>query len=118
LVGAPAVHLHYMLHGIVSTEHALLPLRRLLHLHRHRRFGRSLFPHDPWIGRGISLLRVHDALQDGASQREIASALFGRKRVHDDWGGESDSLRSRIRRLVRDVRVMANGGYRQLMRSR
>ena len=62
------------------------------------------------------MLRVHDAVRDGASQREIGAALFGDERVGHDWSDGSDSLRSRVRRLVREARDMAQGGYRQLMR--
>lgn len=116
LAGQEAVLLRYRLHGLVSAESRLLPLRRLIDLCRHRRFARSLFPRDPRIARGIELLRVHDALEDGASQREIGIALFGDERIGRDWGGTSDSLRSRVRRLVREARSMARGGYRQLMR--
>jgi len=117
LTGEEAVLLHYRLRGLASAETRLLPLRRLLSLCRHRRFARSLFPRDPQIGHGIEVLRVHDALRDGASQREIATVLFGADRVDHDWNGSSDSLRSRVRRMVREARSMALGGYRQLMRS-
>ena len=51
-----------------------------------------------------------------ASQREIGAVLFGEDRVLLDWGDRSESLRSHVRRLVRDARAMARGGYRQLMR--
>lgn len=116
LVGETRVHLHYRLHGIGSAEAACLPLRRLLHLQHHRCFVRSLYPRDPWIERGIQLLRVHDARVDGATQREIGAVLFGEARVAEDWNDRSDSLRSRVRRLVREARTLALGGYRDLMR--
>ncbi|WP_333606278.1 DNA -binding domain-containing protein, partial [Novosphingobium sp.] len=116
LAGQDAVLLHYRLRGLASAETRLLPLRRLLDLCRHRRFARSLFPRDPRIDRGIELLRVHDALGEGASQREIGAMLFGEERTACEWSGASDSLRSRVRRLVREARDMARGGYRQLMR--
>ena len=116
LAGQDAVLLHYRLCGLASAETRLLPLRRLLDLCRHRRFARSLFPRDPRIDRGIELLRVHDALGEGASQREIGAMLFGEERTAHEWSGASDSLRSRVRRLVREARDMARGGYRQLMR--
>lgn len=118
LAGETLVHLHYRLHGLGSAEAGILPLRRLLHFQHHRRFARSLFLRDPWIERGIQLLRVHDALADGASQREIGAVLFGEARVAEDWNDRSDSLRSRIRRLVREAKALAQGGYRELMRRR
>jgi len=115
LTGEEAVLLHYRLRGLVSAEDRLLPLRRLLALCRNRRFARSLFPPDPRIDRGIDMLRVHDAVADGASQREIGEALFGKDRVRRHWSADSESLRSRVRRLVREARDMKRGGYRQLM---
>ena len=118
LTGEEAVLLHYRLRGLVSAEDRLLPLRRLLALCRYRRFARSLFPPDPRVDRGIDMLRVHDAVVDGASQREIGEALFGASRVHRDWSDASDSLRSRVRRLLVDARMMASGGYRHLMKHR
>ena len=118
LAGQDAVLLDYRLRGLASAETRLLPMRRLLDLCRHRRFARSLYPRDPRIDRGIELLRVHDALEDGASQREIGAMLFGEERTAHEWRGASDSLRSRVRRLVREARDMARGGYRQLMRRR
>jgi len=118
LAGQDAVLLQYRVQGLGSAETVLLPLRRFLDLCRHRRFARSLFPRDARIDRGIEMLRVHDAISQGASQREIGAALFGDGRVSRDWVGESDSLRSRVRRLVREAHAMARGGYRQLMRRR
>lgn len=118
LAGETLVHLHYRLHGLRSAEAGILPLRRLLHFQHHRRFARSLYPRDPWIERGIQLLRVHDALADGATQREIGAVLFGKVRVAEDWNDRSDSLRSRVRRLVREAKTLAQGGYRDLMRRR
>lgn len=116
LSGQQAVHLHYRLHGMTSARSRMLPLRRFLGLCQHRRFGPSLFPREPQTQRWLEMLRVHDAVQDGASHREIAGALYGEARVDTDWNGSSDSLRSRVRRLVRDARAMAAGGYRSLLR--
>jgi hypothetical protein len=118
LAGQESVLLNYRLRGLVSVEARLLPLRRFLDLCRRGRFARSLFPRDARIDRGIDMLRVHDAIGQGASQREIGAALFGDERLARDWVGESDSLRSRVRRLVREAQAMARGGYRQLMRRR
>lgn len=116
LTGEEAVLLNYRLHGLMSVEDRLLPLRRLVALCRNRRFARSLFPRDPGVDRGIEMLRVHDASAEGASQREIGEVMFGTERVRRDWNDASDSLRSRVRRLLRDARAMRRGGYKNLMR--
>lgn len=104
--------------GIASAEPKLLPLRRLLALARHRRFMATLFPPEPRTDRFIAMLRVHDALVSGASQREIAEALFGRERAGSSWHGAADALRSRVRRLIADAHAMAAGGFWNLMSRR
>lgn len=101
--GAPSDVVNPMMH----------PVRRLLQLAIHGRFGAAPFPREPRMARWVSLLWVSDALRAGASQREIGRALFG---VEREWLGLSDSLRSRVRRLVRDARAMARGGWRVLLR--
>jgi hypothetical protein len=110
------VLLEYRLVGLASAQSSASALRRFLQLAIHCRFGASFFPPEPQMARWTTLLRVSDALRAGASQREIARALFGEERVDQDWDGHSDSLRSRVRRLVRDARAMARGGYRFLLR--
>lgn len=114
LAGIPVI-LHYRLVGLVNIEPQLLPLRRLLALVRHRRFLRSLATKDARIPRHLQALRVYDALGAGASQREIAEVLFGSVAESVD---RADSLRSRVRRLAREAKGMASGGWRTLMRRR
>lgn len=116
LAGPDPVVLHYRLYGIPAAETKILPLRRFLHLCRNRRFSASLFPTDRLIDRGLLLLRVHDALRAGAGHRDIAAALYGTERVERDWREPSESLRSRVRRLISEAVASANGGYRSLMR--
>ncbi|MEZ0243081.1 MAG: DUF2285 domain-containing protein [Sphingomonas sp.] len=118
LVGAGPVRLHYALSGLNSAERMVPPLRRFLHFCRHRRFAGALFAPDGRIERELAMLRVHDGVAAGASQREIAIILFGAERVAQGWDGRTDSLRSRVRRLVVDARAMARGGYRSLLRRR
>jgi hypothetical protein len=110
------VMLHYPASGLTSAERAIKPIRQFLHFCRHRRFAGALFPVDSRIDRELAKLRVHDAIAAGASHREIAIALFGAHRMADGWDGRSDSLRSRVRRLVCDARSMARGSYRSLLR--
>lgn len=65
--------------------------------------------------RHILLLRAHDALQAGASQREIATVLLSGEAALARWRSEAPSLRSRSQRLVKGARAMARGGYRALL---
>jgi len=114
-LGQP-VRLSYRLAGVASAAPKLLPLRRLIALCQRGRFAASLFPADRRIRRWLEVLRVHDAIRHGASQREIAMVLFGSERVDADRTGRADSLRSRVRRMVREARLLASGGYRLLLR--
>ncbi|WP_420822557.1 DNA -binding domain-containing protein [Sphingomonas gei] len=116
LAAGEPVLLHYRLKGIATAEPRILPLRRLIDLCRNRRFSKSLYPPDPRVERWILALRVHDAVMDGASQREIARVLFDDAPVRGEGDRRSDSIRSRVRRLVGEARRLAGGGYRALMR--
>ena len=63
------------------------------------------------------LLRAHDALAAGADQRDIAEALLSREAAQPKWRVGAPSLRSRAQRLVRGARLMAAGGYRELLKN-
>ena len=110
-----AVRLRFCFDGFERADEGVLPLQRLLALHRHGRFGKMLYPRDPLVARGMLLLRVQDAMSDGASQRDLACSLVGQDIVEQDWNDPSDSLRSRIRRLTRQAKALANGGYKDLL---
>ncbi|TPG42694.1 DUF2285 domain-containing protein [Sphingomonas koreensis] len=116
LAGDGFVRPWFALAGAARAQAQLLPLHGFLQLCRTGRFGASLFPPVTRSDRQLTLLRVHDALVAGASQREIAAALVGAARAGHEWRGASEALRSRVRRLVRDARIMAAGGYRWLLR--
>jgi hypothetical protein len=47
------------------------------------------------LARLVEALRVCDALADGASQRDIGLGIFG-----DDWPGDGEHLKSRVRRMI------------------
>lgn len=118
LAGSGPVTFRFSLFGTTSAEPKVKPLVRLFDLCRRGRFTAGMFPIEPKTERWIALLRVHDALADGASPRDIAVALFGRDPTIDAVETGSDSLRSRVRRLIRDARAMAQGGYRTLLHER
>lgn len=110
------VRLRYELSGFKYIEAKALTLRRLLLLCRLGRFPNGLFPPERRARRWAMALQAHDAVQAGASHREIAAALFGEKVVKEDWCGRSDYLRLRVQRLVRTADKLVNGGHRDLLR--
>lgn len=114
---AGPVQLRFRLEGLGGIDAPLLTLRRLVALHRLGRMPRQLFPRDRRIDRGILTLRAFDAWSAGATRREIAAALFGKDAVERDWGGPSDHLHSRVKRLLRAARMMVRGDWRRLLRA-
>ncbi|WP_257538980.1 DUF2285 domain-containing protein [Sphingobium sp. CFD-1] len=113
-----AIMLRYEMWGAKTAARRLRTLERFLDLVRTGRFRAPLYPIDPAIGRGLALLRVHDARAAGASHHEIGEALFGAQAVEIGWEGRSDHVRQRVRRMVKSARAMAEGGYRLLIRSK
>ncbi len=109
------VLLRYRLSGLCGLNPKLMALRRLIALHKTRQFPVSLFPVEHRIGRIVSALQVYDGLIAGASQRDIAVALYGYHQVRAEWRGVSDFMRSRLRRHIRLAHVLAGGGWRDLL---
>lgn len=105
---------HYRLNGFRHLEAKTLTLRRLTRLRRLRRFPKSLYPMERRAQRWVMMLRAWDGVCAGASQRAIASALYGEKLVQEDW--HVGFLRTRVQRLVRSASALVHGGYRDLMR--
>jgi hypothetical protein len=121
LDGAPGTfatgraRLRYLLDGITTAQPPLLTLRRLLALCTTGNFSRSLHPREPRARRWVLMLRAHDALADGADQREIARELLSRTAGEPRWRTREPSVRSQAQRLVRSARRFSAGGYRALL---
>jgi hypothetical protein len=114
LLGGP-VRLAYRLSGFAMLDG---PLATLHALARFRRSGR--LPNPPGRSRNrrlVLLLRTWDALQAGATQREIAGVLLSAEAAQARWRTEAPSLRLRAQRLAGGARSLARGGYRGLLRS-
>ena len=109
------VRLHFQLAGFSDTELQLLTLQRLVAFHRLGRFARGLHPRETKAERWMMMLHAHDLSLAGASQREIAVALFGPE-ASREWRTRSDYLRLRIQRLLRDANGLIHGGYLDLLR--
>ena len=63
------------------------------------------------------MLQCFDGYRDGATQREIAQAVFHIARLdRQEW--QDASARHAIKSLLRDARAMIAGGYRTLLRHR
>lgn len=115
LRAGPAL-LRYRLAGFRIAK-PLLVLRQLLALCRSGQFSAVLHPREQRAARWILLLRAHDALVAGASQRDIAERLLGLE-LTGRWRLQASSLRSRAQRLVREARRMAAEGYVSLLNGR
>lgn len=59
-------------------------------------------------------LQALDGVLAGASQRQVAEAVFGRRAVAERWHADGD-LRAQVRRMIRAGKTLMNGGYRRLL---
>jgi hypothetical protein len=109
------LRLKWRIEGVGAAEAPLLVLRRLLALMRAGRFSRALHRPETRARRLVLLLRTHDALAAGASQRDIAAALLGHPAREPRWRVDVPSLRLQAQRLVRGARGMADTGWLQLL---
>jgi hypothetical protein len=100
------VRLHYRLNGLEAAQGPLLALRRLLALARGGDFSPALHPPEARAARLVAMLRTHDALEAGATQREIASLLSG-DAAGERWRVRAPSVRSQVQRLVRGAASMS-----------
>lgn len=112
------VRLQYEIAGFDGLEMKLAALERLLALRRTGRLPNRLYPPPPRSERWPPALRALELARAGASQREIAAALFGGPAAVEAWAGPSDFMRSRVRRLLRFAETMTHGGYRQVLSGR
>lgn len=62
----------------------------------------------------LRALQALDAAQAGASQRDIAQALFGLEAVVRRWQADGE-LRAQVRHLLRRARSYMSGGYLDLV---
>lgn len=91
-------------------------LERFADMITHRRLRASLYRPERRAARWMMALQAFDAMQAGASHRQIAGALFGEATVREDWSGRSDYLRLRVQRLLRFAERLVKGGYPDLLR--
>jgi hypothetical protein len=104
LIGCPAV-LAYLIEGIDRMRVPLRSFERLLAL----KDGGKLLPFrsrpSAMAKHWIMELRVADALNGGADQQEIARAIYGKNISAERWRTASAAYRTRVQRLVRNVRA-------------
>jgi len=107
--------LHYHAAGFSVLDAKLRTLARLHAFQRLGRFSRTLFTPEPAAPKWARALQAWDGVAAGASQREIAAAIFGEATVRAEWGGRSEFLKARTQRLIRFGKEMVDGGYRKLL---
>ena len=51
----------------------------------------------------------------GASYREMAEAVYGQKRVREEWSGRGCSMKERMRRALAKGQALCHGGHWKLV---
>ncbi|ESZ23270.1 DUF2285 domain-containing protein [Mesorhizobium sp. L2C067A000] len=81
-----------------------------------RRVSAACFPPEHRGARLRIVLQALDGSLAGASHQEVAIALFGSRRVEEDWRHPGGHLRDQVRRAIQRGRFLMGGGYRQFLR--
>lgn len=103
----------------VEPEIAGQQNRALAAFRDFRAMGEMLDTHFPPAPRGEKLwsqLQALDGWMAGASQREIAIALYGRDAVDRDWSDPNENMRDRIRYAIARGRALMARGYKHFLR--
>ncbi|SMF61057.1 DNA -binding domain-containing protein [Allosphingosinicella indica] len=108
------VRIGYRIAGLTSAKAPLATLQRWLRFASTGTFTGALFPAEARARRWVLLLRAHDALAFGATQRQIAQHLIARV-APSNWRTEDPALRLRAQRLARDARDFVRTGWRRLL---
>lgn len=90
--------------------------KRLNDLVRTETLRTKFYPADLGARRLSRVLQALDGYLAGATQREVAIALFGAERVEADWRDPRNHLCDQVRRAIRRGRDLMNGGYLKLLR--
>lgn len=109
------VALRFDIHREDSVDPMIDTLRRFLHFQRTGAIPPQRQSRERHHQRVALALRVHDALVQGASIRDVGIMLFGISRVEAEWEASGESLKSACRRLIVLARSMASGGYLTLL---
>jgi len=102
------------LSGIVNASRLLTLARYLLDPGLHAK----LVPTGPapWYRKLHEALIALEGYEAGASQREIAVALFGRRLADEAWRKGDLSFKQRVHRAVDKGRALSDGAYVGLLR--
>jgi len=109
------VMLRYDFSAVGDIEPLLAPLRAIHHLCRTGELSPPLPRKRQRDRRVVDALRTHDALQAGASIRDVGILLFGARRVAEEWSAPGEALKSHSRRMIALARRMAGGAWRDLL---
>ncbi len=107
---APVFELHGL--GDVSAQFELLKRLKRFTEPGHRTIQTPLFASDERLHH--ALIALDESLK-GKTYRQIAIAIFGEKKVAEEWHGHSQYLKDRTRRLVAKGTELMKGGYRDLL---
>jgi hypothetical protein len=116
-LAAGPVRLDWCLQGLEGLGLQLDALARLMTCHRRGGFGAPTLPTRARARRWATLLRVQDALIDGATARAIAEALFGGNLAGQRWRVEAASARARVQRLMAAARRLGASGPAAILRA-
>lgn len=73
-------------------------------------------PAPSWVERKHHALLAFDARCQGATQREIATLLYGKSWTDEAWASNRPMVRQLVRRAIEHALELSGRGYRELLR--
>ncbi len=93
----------------------LQAVKRLSDLVKHGTLRPSLYRRERQSARLARVIQALDGWLSKASQREIATSLYGKDRVDRDWQDPRNHLRDHVRRAVAYGRELMTSRYRRFL---
>ena len=109
------VTLTYLVPGVDAALPKVNTARRLIRAYRHARIAPAIALSSVARRREVARIKTFDALQGGASLREVGEYIYGVKAVREHWSGPGEHMKSAVRRLVASAKLRAAGGYKMML---
>lgn len=91
-------------------------IERLRDLQTHRELRAHLYAPIKGATRFVEILQTIDGMLLDVSHKDIAVALFGSRRVTEEWAGQNRHMRDKVRKTIKRAETLVSGKYLMLLR--
>lgn len=91
-------------------------IERLRDLQTHHELRAHLYAPIKGAARFVEILQTIDGMMLNVSHKDIAVALFGLRRVTEEWAGQNRHMRDKVRKTIKRAETLLSGKYLMLLR--